>query len=111
MYKLIVTQQQAARAIGVGDRTIRNWISEGLITGYRLPSGRAIRVDLDEIVAMIKVIPTVKAGKMPFGPKARIVNVVEEYQPDPADTAVNGASPAQDAADQGQHEARAGGDR
>ena len=70
-----VTQQQAGNVFGVTDRTIRNWISAGHITGYRLPSGRAVRVDLDEIEEKIQVIPTVKAGKQPFGPKARIVDL------------------------------------
>jgi excisionase family DNA binding protein len=79
----IVTQQQAARAIGVGDRTIRNWISEGLITGYRLPSGRAIRVDLDEITNTMKAIPAVFRPKQPFGPKAKIVTIVEALPPRP----------------------------
>src|SRR5215211_7309566 len=75
MPRRIVTQQQAARAIAVGDRTIRNWISEGLITGFRLPCGRAIRVDLNEIEQMIKVIPTVRTGKQPFGAKAKIIDM------------------------------------
>jgi excisionase family DNA binding protein len=96
MPKRIVTQQQAAKAVGVGDRTIRNWISEGLITGYRLPTGRAIRVDLDEIEAMIKVIPTVKAGKQPFGPKAKIVTV-GMAEPVSQDTGVNETTQAEEA--------------
>jgi hypothetical protein len=70
----IVTQQVAA---GVTPRTIRNWISEGWITGYRLPSGRAIRVDLEEITSQLKAIPTAMRPRVPFGPKAKIVNVVE----------------------------------
>jgi excisionase family DNA binding protein len=42
-----VTQQQAADHFGVTARTIRNKIAEGIITGYRIPGSRAIRVDLD----------------------------------------------------------------
>jgi hypothetical protein len=58
-----------------------------LIIGYRLPSGRAIRVDLDEVLAMIKVVPTVRAGMLPFGPRAKIIdyhgNVAEPLPPRP----------------------------
>jgi hypothetical protein len=32
---------------------------------------------LDEIEQMIKVIPTIRARKLPFGPKAKIITVVE----------------------------------
>ena len=66
-----ITQQEAAKLFGVNSRTIRNWITEGLITGYRLPGGHAVRVDRDEILAKIKAIPT----RQPFGPKANIVDL------------------------------------
>ncbi|MDQ1305876.1 MAG: hypothetical protein QG671_1708, partial [Actinomycetota bacterium] len=35
--------------------TIRRWISNGRITGYRM-GPRLIRVDLDELAAMLKPI-------------------------------------------------------
>ncbi|WP_396929174.1 helix-turn-helix domain-containing protein [Mycolicibacterium sp.] len=41
--------KQAAEYIGIDDaRTIRRWISEGRITGYKL-NQRVLRVDLNEI--------------------------------------------------------------
>ena len=40
--------QEAAVYMGVTDRTIRQWISEGRITGYRI-NARVIRVDLNEV--------------------------------------------------------------
>lgn len=40
--------QEAAVYMGVTDRTIRQWISEGRITGYRI-NARLIRVDLNEV--------------------------------------------------------------
>ena len=73
----LVTQQQAAAELGVCERTIRNWISRGHITGYRLPGGRAIRVDINEIQTAARVIPAVRHAINPYGPKAKIVNVPE----------------------------------
>jgi excisionase family DNA binding protein len=106
----IVTQQQAAQVIGVHVRTIRNWISQGFITGFRLPGGRAIRVDLDDIEEQLKVMPaTMGPRRQPFGPKAKIVTIVEEYRPA---TDANAAPEAQDQdQDQEQAQAMAGGDR
>ena len=75
-------QRCIAEHVGVHVRTIRNWISEGLITGYKLPGARAIRVDLDEIDQKMKVMPTViRARPQPFGPKATIVQYVDAYEP------------------------------
>lgn len=42
-----VTLNEAADYLAVGNRTIRNMIADGRLTGYRL--GRLIRLDLDEI--------------------------------------------------------------
>lgn len=83
MTRQFATQQVAANRFNVDPRTIRNWISSGLITGYRLPTGRAIRVDLAEIEAMVKAIPTVKARKQPFGPAAKIVDLRNVVSPIP----------------------------
>lgn len=59
MPRKLVTQKVAAGTYGLCERTIRNYIAQGLITGYRLPGGRAIRVDLDELERAITTIPTV----------------------------------------------------
>jgi excisionase family DNA binding protein len=45
----------------VHQRTIRRWISAGLLTGYRA-GPRLIRVDLNELDAMLSEIPTVGGG-------------------------------------------------
>jgi excisionase family DNA binding protein len=71
-----VTQAQAAEHLQVTDRTIRRYISEGLITGYRLPGGRAVRVDLDECERVLTRIPATKPRK-PYGPKAKIISIPE----------------------------------
>lgn len=34
--RIAMTQVQAARALGVSDRTIRNWTKQGLICGKRV---------------------------------------------------------------------------
>jgi excisionase family DNA binding protein len=47
----------AAKRWCVHPDTIRRLISEGKITGYRL-NGRVIRVDLDEVDACFKPIPS-----------------------------------------------------
>ena len=45
----------AADFAGVSTKTIRRWISDGRITGYRM-GPRLIRVDLDELAAMLQPI-------------------------------------------------------
>lgn len=51
------TLAAAAEYVDVTERTIRNYIARGELTGYRLGS-RTVRVDLNEIDAILKVIPT-----------------------------------------------------
>ena len=72
------SQEQAAQRFQVTPKTIRNWISRGLITGYRLPGGRAVRVDLDECERVLERIPATiaKPNRTPYGPKAKIVRVI-----------------------------------
>lgn len=57
----LITQQAAADMLGVTDRSIRNMISRGVITGYRIPGVRAVRVDKDQIVGKLRAIPTAVA--------------------------------------------------
>lgn len=47
----------ACEHIDVTERTLRNYIARGELTGYRLGS-RTIRIDLDELEALLKPIPT-----------------------------------------------------
>lgn len=49
----LVTIPQAANEYGVCSKTIRRYISAGRIVGYRF-GPRMIRVDLDEIDAMLR---------------------------------------------------------
>ena len=55
----LVTIQEAAEYCKVSKRTIRNWISDGFITGYRLPGAHLVRVDLREIERKVTIIPAV----------------------------------------------------
>ena len=47
----------AAEQYGVTTKTLRRWISAGRITGYRF-GPRMIRVDLDEIDALLRPLAT-----------------------------------------------------
>ena len=55
-----ITQAEAADRLGVTDRTIRNLIARGDLTGYKLGgSTRArVRLDVNEVDACLRPIPT-----------------------------------------------------
>lgn len=53
-----LTQAEAAERLGVTDRTIRNLISRGDLRGYRLGKSRTIRIDVHELDAVLRPIPT-----------------------------------------------------
>ena len=50
------TMAEACDYARCGDRTLRRWISEGKITGFRL--GRHLRIDLDELDAAMRPLRT-----------------------------------------------------
>jgi excisionase family DNA binding protein len=54
----LITQQAAAELLGCSDRSIRNLIARGTLTGWRLPGFRAVRIDRDELLSRLKAIPT-----------------------------------------------------
>ena len=55
--RTMISTTDAARRLGVDDRTLRAWISRGLLPGYRV-GPRLIRVDPVEVEALIRRIPT-----------------------------------------------------
>jgi excisionase family DNA binding protein len=57
-----LTLAEAAERIGVTDRTIRNMIRRGEITGRRIGSTRMIRIDAHELDALLRPIPTAGGG-------------------------------------------------
>ena len=54
------SQQNAAARLGVDVKTIRRYISEGRLVGYRL-ADKAIRLDSDEVDALFTPIPAAGA--------------------------------------------------
>jgi excisionase family DNA binding protein len=59
----LVSTLTAAQRYGISEKSIRRYIAQGLITGYRVGQRRLIRVDLAECDArLLTTIPTVKAG-------------------------------------------------
>lgn len=54
----LVSVQKGAEYSGLSDKTIRRYIANGQLTGYRI-GRKLIRVDLDELDALLKPIPTV----------------------------------------------------
>lgn len=59
--KRLVAITVAADHFGISERTVRRRIADGTITGYRV-GPRLIRVDLAQIDAMLRPIPTVSAA-------------------------------------------------
>ena len=51
----------AADRYGVNPKTIRRWIAAGRIAGYRF-GPRMLRVDLDELDALMRPLATAKRG-------------------------------------------------
>ncbi|MDV6291495.1 helix-turn-helix transcriptional regulator [Rhodococcus aetherivorans] len=58
----LVSVPQAAEYAGVCSKTIRRRISDGTISGYRF-GPRLIRVDLDEIDAVLRPLATAGGAK------------------------------------------------
>ncbi|MFH5210175.1 excisionase family DNA-binding protein [Antrihabitans sp. NCIMB 15449] len=54
---VLISIQKGAELVGVHPRTLRRWIAEGRLTGYRLGS-RAIRVDKGECFSLAQPFAT-----------------------------------------------------
>jgi excisionase family DNA binding protein len=57
---------EAADLVGTSTRTVRRRIADGSLTGYRM-GPRLIRVDLAELDAMFRPIPTAEAVDLTGG--------------------------------------------
>jgi excisionase family DNA binding protein len=53
----------AATILGCHTRTVRRYIADGRLTGYRM-GPRLIRVDLAEVEALLRPIPAAGAGQV-----------------------------------------------
>lgn len=60
-HRRFVSLRAASDYVDVTERTIRNYIAQGRLTGYRL-GNRSIRVNLDELEALLTPIPTAAGG-------------------------------------------------
>jgi len=56
----LVALTTAAEYADVSTKTMRRWIAEGKVPGYR--AGRLIKVDLNELDAALRPIPTASAA-------------------------------------------------
>ncbi|MCT1776761.1 helix-turn-helix domain-containing protein [Brachybacterium sp. p3-SID957] len=56
-----ITIGDAAEYLSVTERTVRNYIARGELTGYRIGT-RAIRIDQRELENLLTPIPTVAGG-------------------------------------------------
>lgn len=61
MHRRHASIEQAATYVGCNPRTIRRYITRGLLTGYRL-GPRLLRVDLNELDELMRPIPSAGGG-------------------------------------------------
>ena len=53
-----MNQIEAARYLGVTDRTIRNYIAKGYLPAKRIRGSRLIRIEAADVEALLRPIPT-----------------------------------------------------
>ncbi|MBA2559759.1 MAG: helix-turn-helix domain-containing protein [Propionibacteriales bacterium] len=59
--RTLVSINETATHLGCTTRTIRRYIAEGRLTGYRL-GPRLVRLDLSEVESLLRPIPTARGG-------------------------------------------------
>ncbi|WP_067478714.1 helix-turn-helix domain-containing protein [Nocardia amamiensis] len=57
----LISLKTAAALVDVDTKTIRNWIAAGDLNGFRV-NGRLLRVERDEVLALIRPAATVVNG-------------------------------------------------
>lgn len=55
-----LTQQEAGDYLGVSDRTIRSYIAAGTLKGYKVRGVKTVRLDIRDLDALMRPIPTVR---------------------------------------------------
>lgn len=58
--KRLISLKASAEYLDVTTKSVRDWIAQGRLTGYRV--GRHIKLDANEVDAFAAPIPTAKAG-------------------------------------------------
>lgn len=58
----LISTADAARMVDVHPRTLRNYIAQGYLTGYRV-GPRLLKVDADELERFLSPIPTSGGGR------------------------------------------------
>ena len=74
----LATVAEVATYMDVTERTIRNWISRGLLPAYRVRGTRGVRLDLREVDRAAKLIPAV--AQPTFRPSARITDLPRQAE-------------------------------
>ena len=74
------TVAEAVAAVGLCDKTIRTYISEGRLTGYRV-GAKKLLVDLDEVRALVRPIPPAAGSSVTPEERERIRAIVAEWPP------------------------------
>ena len=59
--RTLITLQEGSRRLTLDTTTVRRYIAEGRLTGYRV-GPRALRLDADEVAALAQPIPA--AGRV-----------------------------------------------
>ena len=74
------TVSAVAAMLGVTDRSVRNYISRGLIPAYRIVGTRGVRIDQRDVERAMKLIPTVAPPKSTFGAGANIIDIPRQVE-------------------------------
>lgn len=57
----LITIQAAAERLGVGNQTVRDFVSRGQLPAYRI-GGRILRVDAADVAALVRPVPVGAVG-------------------------------------------------
>ncbi|GAB7003926.1 hypothetical protein JCM18899A_13980 [Nocardioides sp. AN3] len=57
-----LSQQDAADYLGVTTRTIRTYVARGVLPASRIRGSRTVRIAQEDVDALLRPIPSAKAG-------------------------------------------------